>query len=380
MHTKQGGVLWTAGVNAIEDECSQCQSNPNAAGVYPDIAPFLKWDDRNKYLNTDYLIGGDMQVSVSYDAGSGHTVNDTFGGVKFFLRLIDKSTGVWISQHDIIAEDNTAIGQRAGTATATFLLAGLTPSAELPEDQFYFVFIQFESTNGSKKSVGVQPLNLIEPTPASIQWDNINKYRNTPYLNNDYLDVTLNVQAGTGQTVTSGLQGVTLLLRELRSDWSVVKDVTVTDASLLGELTGEITLSVPLFDLTPSAQLPEGNFYFLFARFKSSDGKVYAATASPVIIDGDFDGDQVGDLADTDDDNDGVADSIDAFPFDPFYGVLGDFDGDQDVDRFDLAYFVRRIKDPLQVRSQFDFDGDGQVHRNDVRALRNLCTRARCAD
>ena len=94
----------------------------------------------------------------------------------------------------------------------------------------------------------------------------------------------------------------------------------------------------------------------------------------------DTDGDGMGNNADTDDDNDGVEDNMDDFPFDPVYGVLGDFDGDNDVDRKDISYFVRAIRNPALVRIEFDFNGDGRVHQSDVSRLRSLCTRTRCSE
>jgi hypothetical protein len=94
----------------------------------------------------------------------------------------------------------------------------------------------------------------------------------------------------------------------------------------------------------------------------------------------DFDGDDLPDLVDPDDDNDGVDDGMDDFPFDPVYGVLGDFDGDNDVDRKDISYFVRAMRNPALIRDEFDFNGDGRVHQSDVSRLRTLCTRAGCAE
>ncbi|MFC3121352.1 ExeM/NucH family extracellular endonuclease [Agaribacter flavus] len=60
--------------------------------------------------------------------------------------------------------------------------------------------------------------------------------------------------------------------------------------------------------------------------------------------------------------------------------LLGDFDGDGDIDRRDLAIFVRLIRDPSAVRPEYDFNGDGVVSREDARTLQTLCTKTRCAE
>ncbi|AWB65685.1 hypothetical protein C2869_04190 [Saccharobesus litoralis] len=357
-----GGTRWTAGINAIEDTCDNCASDPNAAPVHPPINPSVMFDDRSKYLSTEYVVGGQINATVNFDAGTGNTVTDTLGGVRFFLRTVDKSTGAWQVVSDIRIDDASAIGKRAGAATATIPLTGLPATVDLPADHFYFLFVQFESSNGVKKAVGAQPLTLVEPAPGSISWDNINNYRNTPFLNTGFMDITVNVEAGTGQEVTSDLSGVKILLRELRSNWTVVSDTEITDASLVGEQSGTVTLSLPLHGLTPTAQLPNGNFYFLFARFKSSDGKVHAATASPIIIDSDFDGDLIGDAMDNDDDNDGILDGLDVFPYDANESVDTDGDGignntDTDDDNDGVADTVDAF--PYDASESVDTDGDG---------------------
>ena len=221
-----------------------------------------------------------------------------------------------------------------------------------------------------------------EPNPVepSLTFENEASYKNSTHLTTKPLEVVLNVEAGSGNVVTEGFGGVKVFLRELKADWSLVNDVIVTDGSIIGKQTATSTVSIPLTGLTPTTDLPEGHFYFLFAQFEASNGKIYNKGIARLTIDNDFDNDEIGDFIDSDDDNDGVDDAIDDFPNDAVYGVLGDFDGDNDVDRKDMAYFVRAIRDPALVRPEFDLNGDGKVHPSDVSKLRSLCTRSRCAE
>ncbi|NHN38396.1 hypothetical protein G8764_13900 [Pseudomaricurvus alcaniphilus] len=221
-----------------------------------------------------------------------------------------------------------------------------------------------------------------EPAPVapSLIFDDISKYKVPTHLTTSSLDVTLNVEAGTGHTIADDFGGVRVYLRELRSNWSLVKDVIVDDTSVIGEQTATSTVSISLAGLTPTNELPEGNFYFLFAQFQSTDGNAYNAGIGRLNIDNDYDMDGIGDALDSDDDNDGVLDIRDDFPNDAVYGVLGDFDGDQDVDRKDISFFVLALKDPALHRAEFDFNGDGKVHQSDVSAIRSLCTRPQCSE
>jgi predicted extracellular nuclease len=59
--------------------------------------------------------------------------------------------------------------------------------------------------------------------------------------------------------------------------------------------------------------------------------------------------------------------------------VLGDFDGDGDLDKDDIRGFMRAVLSRQEVSITFDFNEDGVVNIRDARAMRGLCTRSRCA-
>jgi len=59
--------------------------------------------------------------------------------------------------------------------------------------------------------------------------------------------------------------------------------------------------------------------------------------------------------------------------------LLGDFDGDADVDRNDLVAFVRLMRSGEALGMANDFNNDGTVNTLDARALMLSCTRSRCA-
>jgi predicted extracellular nuclease/endonuclease I len=59
--------------------------------------------------------------------------------------------------------------------------------------------------------------------------------------------------------------------------------------------------------------------------------------------------------------------------------VAGDYDGDGDLDMFDLRAIMRAIRTGEALDSEYDADGNGRVDIRDVRALYSQCTRARCA-
>ena len=59
--------------------------------------------------------------------------------------------------------------------------------------------------------------------------------------------------------------------------------------------------------------------------------------------------------------------------------VIGDWDADGDVDMDDYRGLYRAILSRQEIDIAFDLNGDGRVNTLDVRELRNLCTRSRCA-
>jgi hypothetical protein len=61
-------------------------------------------------------------------------------------------------------------------------------------------------------------------------------------------------------------------------------------------------------------------------------------------------------------------------------GIIGDLDGDCDVDRDDLNIILAARNTPASGSDDpRDMDGDGMITANDARQLVLLCTRARCA-
>ncbi|WP_096084860.1 Ig-like domain-containing protein [Agaribacterium haliotis] len=339
--------------------------------------PGISFDDRDKYL-VPVEVGTPLEVSVNYEAGDGHTVNAYNDGVRFALRQLDAS---WAPVSDVFVSDASTVDTQNGVATVQFDTSALAASEDLPEGHFYYLFAEFFDEAGTYYYVnGIAPITLTKPVvPASLALDDDGKYLSTEYVEGGVMELAANFDAGTGQLVSDTVGGVQFMLREMDAGWSVINDYLVADADAIGLQSGEAKALLSLDGVTPSDELPEGNFYFLFARFVDDAGVETAIGGLfPITILADFDGDGIADAYDNDDDNDGVDDTIDDFPLDPSIGVLGDFDWDQDIDRRDLLSFVWLLYTG-QAKPEYDFDGNGKVEHRDVRALRKMCTRAHCA-
>ncbi|GAA0350978.1 hypothetical protein GCM10009092_14220 [Bowmanella denitrificans] len=59
--------------------------------------------------------------------------------------------------------------------------------------------------------------------------------------------------------------------------------------------------------------------------------------------------------------------------------VTGDFDGDGDVDRNDISALMRAIASRQEIDMAFDLNEDGVVNTRDVQMMSRLCTRTGCA-
>ena len=139
------------------------------------------------------------------------------------------------------------------------------------------------------------------------------------------------------------------LLRHMQKGWAaVVKDIKVEDSSVIGVQSGTSTVSIPLADAVASADLPEGDFYFLFILVQSSDGSEYNIPVTGITL---------------------VSPET----------VEGDWDGDADVDYNDVRGLMMAIQARQDIDLAFDLNRDGAVNMLDTRAMMAVCTRSRCS-
>ncbi|WP_440875079.1 right-handed parallel beta-helix repeat-containing protein [Thalassotalea sp. PLHSN55] len=177
-----GGTAWTAGINAIEDVCASCPSNPNDDPIFENEGPSepeptpdpveasLSIVDRDQYTTTTFTTDESLTFTVNYEAGTGNTVTifNAIRGVRFFLRELTPSYTP-VAGKAIVFDDESAIGQQNGTASATFSLAGLTPTADLPEGHFYQLLAVFRPSGASKNElVTVYHLDIVA---SSVEGD-----------------------------------------------------------------------------------------------------------------------------------------------------------------------------------------------------------------
>lgn len=118
------------------------------------IAPYVRFDDDSKYLNSSYVSGDKMDVTIDYHAGSGQTVN---GAMKIWLRHMSSD---WQVIKDVLVEVDDHVGTASGSFTASIPLADVTPTNELTNGEFYFLFVKAFYT-GSTENKGLQPINII---------------------------------------------------------------------------------------------------------------------------------------------------------------------------------------------------------------------------
>lgn len=303
------------------------------------IEPSLQLDDVTKYQSTTYSTNNTLDVVANFEVGSSNTVTDELGGVTFFLR---EMTADWLTVvNDVAISDVSAVGKQSGATSVSIPLSGLTPSADLPNGNFYFLFAQMKSSDGTVYKIpGVAPIIIeqgaIEP---SFTLDDVNKYKTTDYIVGGVMPVTVNYEMGTGNTVTSQYGGIRYLLRHMEKGWaSVIKDIVVEDANVLDSQSGVSQVNIPLTGATPTAELPEGDFYFLFIQVQSSDGSEYNIPVQGINL-----------IAAT---------------------VAGDLDGDGIIDGEDTSMFLASLgssEGDGNFNAAADMDNDGSVTLSDYR-------------
>lgn len=145
------------------------------------------------------------------------------------------------------------------------------------------VYVIANGNNLSSDSALVHTFKII---PGSISVDDPEKYVSTNYVSGDYIDVVINYESGTGNTVTRRFDGVQCLLREMQPKWwGIEKEYIFSDTSAIGTRNGTTTIRIDLSGIPASSELPEGHFYFLYPRFNASDGKDHKVEdLAPVTI------------------------------------------------------------------------------------------------
>lgn len=107
-------------------------------------------------------------------------------------------------------------------------------------------------------------------TPAQLYADK-EKYQNAEFSVNGELKFVCRYFAGNGNTVLADdWNGVTCKLQEIKPDGTVVNEISLTDITAIGKVSGVSSFNFSLAGLKPSKELPEGNSYVLKPVFKTS--------------------------------------------------------------------------------------------------------------
>ncbi|WP_158970523.1 FG-GAP-like repeat-containing protein [Paraglaciecola sp. L3A3] len=99
------------------------------------------------------------------------------------------------------------------------------------------------------------------------------------------LNIAVDYHAGSGnQVISSDQGGIRYWLRHFRSKWSPIKDTVLIDTNALKTESGQSSMSISLDGLTPTDELPAGQFYQLRVSFTNSKGMVQDALIYPLDI------------------------------------------------------------------------------------------------
>ncbi len=127
--------------------------------IEPFIEPYIKFVNRDEFENKDLVVGQDIEIEVEYNAGSGNTViASDEGGVRFWLRHFKNK---WIPVKDIILTEESALKTSSGRLSMTISLEGMTPTVDLPEEQFYQLRTSFTASDGSNHDASILPLSIV---------------------------------------------------------------------------------------------------------------------------------------------------------------------------------------------------------------------------
>jgi len=129
-------------------------------------------------------------------------------------------------------------------------------------------------------------INVLPRIATFIEFDDESLYLTSIYESGGTMDVGSVYHAGTTfEVIHGGNGGVKYWLREMTSDWDVVNDYTAFDFDALGTESGTSSASISLNGATPTADLPPGNFYFLWITMASSNGETVDKSLVNINVD-----------------------------------------------------------------------------------------------
>ncbi len=153
-----------ATITATSNDASG-KSATSTISVINMVEKSIEFDDRNKYLNATYVVGEEINVTCSFNAGTGKVLDNT--GVTFWFRQVQAD---WVGiTKDVKVSDLSASGKSSGTATATISLADALPSDQIGTD-FYFLWITITPEGEAQYGIptGVNPVKVVAGAPISV--------------------------------------------------------------------------------------------------------------------------------------------------------------------------------------------------------------------
>ncbi|MFY0627079.1 MAG: Ig-like domain-containing protein [Reichenbachiella sp.] len=138
------------------------------------------------------------------------------------------------------------------------------------------------TSNENEEIYGEITLEVEQFIESFLEFDDEKKYLTGEFKSGESLEVTANYSTGNNATVKDAVK---IWLREMRSDWSVAKEVyNEVVSSTVGTITGSVAVSIPLSNAKPSDELSNGNFYFLYLTFTDSNGVSFTKGINPILI------------------------------------------------------------------------------------------------
>lgn len=133
--------------------------------------------------------------------------------------------------------------------------------------------------NTKYDEVTVNVAELVEP---SVTFDDTSKYKDGIFYVNGTIDVTVNYNAGSFETVDDKIR---FYFRHIDENWSVVEDIDVIDViEHNGTKSGTASATLQLADILPSADLLDGHFYFLFVKAFYTNGVSATMGIQPIQV------------------------------------------------------------------------------------------------
>ena len=183
----ENGLLTAVSDGKVDVIATSVSNTDVSAKVELDVAELkiasIGYENEFEISNNEFVVGQTMPVIIDYQAPTLAKVSE----VNIWLRQM-KSDWSKVEKDYVQTIPSGIVGSESGTISLDIDLTGKTPTADLQNNEFYFLFCVIKFNNGTEVDKGIHPIKIIA-TPAGLEDNSVEKVKFYPNPANNYINI-----------------------------------------------------------------------------------------------------------------------------------------------------------------------------------------------